>query len=88
MQHDNLFRLGYLCGWAQGWGWATSPWVTEQSKKLIFFRHTEQLLKALDGLEHSEELDALFEQWEAMFLEECEIDVRFGGKEAEDRDSL
>ena len=80
----DFFSLGYLCGWAQGWGWAISPWVLEKAKRLIYLRRTVELLNAFDGSEP----DGLFELWNEMNLVEVDMYVSSSCEEAEDGDRL
>lgn len=79
---NDSFYLGYLCGWVQGWGWASAPWIAERVKKLVYLRRANEALSAFDGSEPED----LLQQWEALLLEEAAMDIRFGGKEAEDVD--
>lgn len=81
---DDLFRLGYLCGWAQGWGWARSPSAAEKAKRLIYLRRATELLNAFDDSER----DGLLQRWHESYLEEVDMWLRFGGEDAEDGDCL
>lgn len=80
----DLFRIGYLCGWAQGWGYATSPWAAPKAKELIYLRRVRELLNVFNGSER----EGLLERWHDMYLEELDMYVRFSDGEAEDGDQL
>lgn len=67
--NNDEFRLAYLCGWSQGWGWASSPWVSEKAKRLVYWRRMKELLNSFDGLE----LEDLLEQWHEMYLQELDM---------------
>jgi len=76
LNDNDLFRLGYICGWVNGWGWASAPWVAKKIKRLIYLHRTNELLNAFDGSEP----EWLLRQWERFLLEESDINFRFGGK--------
>ncbi len=74
------FEAGYLCGWANGWGWAISPWVTERAKRLVYRMRMAEVLRVLDDSECDEFLD----RWSEMFEEEWGISLKPEIQERED----
>lgn len=69
MPVDDEFRLAYLCGFAQGWGWASSPCVSEKAKRLVYWHRMKELLDSFYGLE----LEDLLEQCNQMCLQELDM---------------